>query len=290
MTRTAISPRFAIKTLENTLYLGRVDLTRARSALAGSRFADVEWVADTGSTNADLMAAARSGAGERVLGADHQTSGRGRLGRPWEAPDGASILMSILVRCDLGVASGHLVTTALGLAAVDAVEAVTDFHAGLKWPNDLVAVGAGPDGGDRKFAGVLAESVVVGDRLAAVVVGIGVNVNWPDDLPDELAEIATSLRHLVGHDVDRTDLVVAILRGFEHHVALVDTASGAELLRRAYLERSATVGRPVRVELGDRTITGAAVDVDVAGRLVVEADHQRHALSVGDVVHLRPLD
>ena len=218
MTRTAISPRFAINTLENTPYLGRMDAPRATSALTGTRFSRFHWVDETGSTNADLLRVARDGGPEQVLGADHQTAGRGRMGRVWEAPPGASLLCSVLVRPAVGSIDPHVVTTSLGLAAAEAVEAVTGVAVGIKWPNDLVAgTSAAPD--DRKLAGVLAESTVVDGRVDAVVAGIGVNVNWPDGFPDELAATAVSLRQLVGADVDRTDLVVAMLRRLEVHLA-----------------------------------------------------------------------
>src|SRR4051812_27340870 len=99
--------------------------------------------------------------------ADHQTAGRGRLGRAWVAPPGASLLLSVLFRPDLAPERLHLTTAAVALAAAEACEAVAGVLPVLKWPNDLLV-------GDRKLAGVLAES-----RLPAVVVGIGLNVNWP---------------------------------------------------------------------------------------------------------------
>ena len=130
---------------------------RARAALAGSRFADVRWVAETGSTNADLLALARDGAPEGiVLVADHQTAGRGRLGRTWEAPPGASLLVSVLLRPPAAVADA--VTMAAGVAMADAVDEVAGVHARLKWPNDLVVAVDGPTADDRKLAGILAEA------------------------------------------------------------------------------------------------------------------------------------
>src|SRR3954447_25236147 len=100
MTRTAISPRLAIRTLANTdRMFTAVPSEAAKRLLAGSRFADVRWVAETGSTNADLLALARTGAPDGiVLVADHQTAGRGRAGRSFTAPPGASLLTSVLVR------------------------------------------------------------------------------------------------------------------------------------------------------------------------------------------------
>ena len=261
-----------------------MDVSRATSALGGSRFARFSWVPETGSTNADLLAAARDGAAEQVLGADHQTAGRGRLGRAWVAPPGASILCSVLVRPPSGT-DPHTVTTALGLAAAEAVESVAGVAVGIKWPNDLVAGrAAAPD--DRKLAGVLAESTVADGRVDAVVVGIGLNVNWPDDLPEELATTATSLRHLVGHDVDRTDLVVALLLALDRHLAAAPRS-----VRDGVSARSATVGRRVRIERAGDDLVGVAAALTDDGRLVVVDDlGVHHDVAVGDVVHLRPTD
>jgi len=257
-----------------------MDAARATSELTGTRFSRFRWVDETGSTNADLLAAAREGAPEQVLGADHQTAGRGRLGRTWTAPPGASLLCSVLVRPPDGT-DPHTITTALGLAAAEAVEEVVGLTVGIKWPNDLVAGRSGaPD--DRKLAGVLAESTVAGGRVEAVVVGIGCNVNWPESFPDELSATATSLRHLAGHDVDRTDLVVAMLRRFEAHLA------APERLVDQVLARSATVGRAVRVERAGGDLVGTASGLTPDGRLVLAADGTTHEIAVGDVIHLRP--
>src|SRR4051812_26899069 len=122
MTRTAISPRLAIRTLANTdRMFTAVPGDVAKRLLTGSRFADVRWVDETGSTNADLLMLARDGAPDGiVLVADHQTAGRGRAGRSWVAPPGASLLMSVLVR--LAPDTAPLATMAMGLAAADAVD------------------------------------------------------------------------------------------------------------------------------------------------------------------------
>src|SRR5688572_16226387 len=144
-------------------------------ALAGTRFA-VEWVAETGSTNDDLLADAADGAPDgTVLVADHQRSGHGRRGRSWEAPASSSLLVSILLRPDLAPEDLHLLTTAVGVAAAEAVDEELGITVGLKWPNDLVATTAE---GERKLGGILAEASWDGDRLAAVVVGLGLNVAW----------------------------------------------------------------------------------------------------------------
>lgn len=271
------------------------DLNRA---LAGTRFADVRWVAETGSTNADLLALARAGEPEGVvLVADHQTAGRGRLGRTWEAPPGSSLLLSVLTRPassgeePVGLDGLHLVSMAMGVAAAEAVSTVTGAEVGLKWPNDLVAERAE---GTRKLSGILAESVIEGDQVLALVVGIGINVNWPDDVPAELADIAVAANHLTGAPVDRAALLEELLRRFDHWYDQVLALGGRALLHDRYRALSATLGRSVRVELRDETVVGVAVALTADGHLVVEpADHpgdpaHRREITVGDVVHLRP--
>ena len=249
---------------------------RARQALAGTRF-EVEWVAETGSTNEDLLAAAREGAPEgRVLVADHQSAGRGRMGRSWSAPPGASLLLSILFRPRLPLHQAHGVTAAVGLAAAYACDAVAGFRPGLKWPNDLVV-------GARKLAGILAESQVTGDRLDALVVGVGLNVNWPDDLPAELADIAVAANHVAGHEVDRENLLFALLRDLDRRYEDLHAPGGVGRLRAAERAASATLGQRVRVELPGETFEGTATDITDAGHLVVDG----REISTADVVHLR---
>lgn len=266
--------------------------THVRAALSGSRFADVRWVAETGSTNADALALARDGAPEGVvLVADHQRAGRGRLGRTWTAPPGASLLTTVLLRPPAGVADAA--TLAAALAMAEAVEACTGVRALLKWPNDLVVDG-------RKLAGVLAEadwparsgssggwSRPPASERVTVVVGIGVNCNWPEDVPEDLQDILVSCNHLTGRAVDREALLVEFLRRFdERYAALV--AGDRTTLLADWRARSATLGQRVRVDLGSDDVEGTAVDVTEAGHLVVDCDTGEHrTFAVGDVTHLR---
>lgn len=270
-----------------------MSLDRAKAALVGTRFAEVEWVADTGSTNADLLRAARDGAGERARVADHQSAGRGRLDRRWEAPPGASLLMSVLVHEPFPATGPQLLGTALGVAAVDALAGPTGLaglagvEVGLKWPNDVVAPGAGPDGEDLKLGGLLSELVSTPGG-SAVVVGLGLNLTWPDGFPEELTHIATAV-NLLGGRVDREDLVVALLEAMHRTSELTDPGACEALMSR-YRELCVTLGRSVRVELPRETLEGRAVDVVVDGSLVVEVAGTLRLITAGDVVHLRPTD
>lgn len=277
---------------------------RARSVLAagaGARFADLRWVAETGSTNADVLALARDGAAEGlVVVADHQTAGRGRAGRSWVAPPGASLLVSVLLRPPAAVMD--LSTMAVAVAAAEAVEAVAGFAPRLKWPNDLVWPGDG-SADDRKLAGILAEAdwpagstadsghrPPAADERVVVVVGLGVNVDWPVELPPDLADIAVACNHVTGRAVDREDLLIALLERLAAWYERLVRGEREPLLA-AWRTRSATLGRRVRVDLGRDDVEGTAIDVTSDGRLIVETlEGARRVIAAGDVTHLRPLD
>jgi len=272
----------------------------ARSALAGSRFADVRWTSQTGSTNADVLELARQGEPEGiVIVADHQLAGRGRRGRTWDAPAASGLMATVLLRPKAAVAG--LTTMCLALAAADAVEQLTGVTPGLKWPNDLVWPGDG-SGSDRKLAGILAEaewpssSQVTGgwsppgpQERVMVAAGIGLNVTWGGAKPAELDEVAVALDELTDQVTDRVDLLVALLRSLaDRYASLHDGPSGVDAVRSAWRARSATLGRRVRVDLGPDDVVGTAVDITDEGHLVVDTlEGDRRTLAVGDVVHLR---
>ena len=177
-----------------------------------------------------------------------------------------------------------LLTLACGLAAVNAVDEVAGVRPGLKWPNDLV-VAAGPLA-DRKLAGILAESHVVNGQVDAVVVGMGLNLDWPEELPEELAATAASVNHLTGESVDREEVLVAWLRHYDRHLASI-----ADVQKRAgFLDEvravSATLGRDVRVESTTTAFEGQAVAIADDGRLLVECDGEVVAVTVGDGVNV----
>ncbi len=253
-----------------------------RAALVGP-WTQLDVVERTGSTNADLLAAAVAGAPDRtVLVAEHQDAGRGRLTRSWVAPPGAGLTVSVLFR-PVGVPASRFAWLPLlaGLAALDTVRELTTAPAGLKWPNDLLL---GEDPG--KVAGILAEAA---DRIhPAVVVGIGLNVAASP--PDEPG--ATSLR-AQGADVDRSAVLVTLLTRLAEREAAWREGRGdpdATRLRADYRAGCLSLGSEVRVELpGGATFTGVAEDVDPDGRLLLlDSTGRRRAVAAGDVVHLRP--
>jgi len=241
----------------------------------GGLWTELRVVEHTGSTNADVAAAARAGAPEGlVIVAESQTGGRGRLGRQWSSPPRAGIAVSVLLR-PVGVdPSGYgWLPLLAGVALAEAVRRVAEVDAVLKWPNDLLI-------GERKCAGVLVEA-----HNGALIVGIGLNTTLREaELP---APTATSLALAGAACADRDPLLRAVLRSLaEWYRRWHDAGGDAEAagLREAYRFHNATLGREVRLELpGGGTVSGCADDIDADGRLLIGG----RAYAAGDVVHVR---
>ncbi len=248
----------------------------------------VDVVEETGSTNADLAAAARSGAPSgTVLVADHQTAGRGRLGRTWTAPPGSGFALSVLLRPAAPLERWTWLPLLAGLAVSDALRQQTGLPAEVKWPNDVLVLG-------RKLCGVLAERVDTDDG-PAVVLGMGVNVHLrADELPVPSAtsvDLARAELGVAGVPVTRTSIVSGVLRCLERDLQRwqeVSSGDSADGIALAYRERCTTLGREVRISLSDgSSVEGVAEDVDGAGRLVLRTAEGPRTFGAGDVVHLR---
>jgi BirA family biotin operon repressor/biotin-[acetyl-CoA-carboxylase] ligase len=249
------------------------------SAMWGGTW-DVHRFEEIDSTNAYLQRQARLGAPEGTVAvAEHQSAGRGRLDRRWEAPPGASLLASVLFRPELDASELHLCTAAMALAAAEACRRVVGVGPVLKWPNDVLV-------GEEKLAGVLAEATFDGGPAGAVavVVGLGLNIDWPGPA----GAGGTSLRQLGAETVDRPALLDALLDALSARRALLDSVAGRREVVAELRKRCATLGRRVRVELAAEAVVGVATEIDEAGHLVVLTSAGPRTVSAGDVVHLRP--
>lgn len=269
---------------------------RAALLVPGRLWTDLRVVPVTGSTNADVAAAARSGTPEGlVVVAERQTAGRGRLDRRWFAPPRAGLTFSVLLRPEPDLPTHRFGWLPLlgGVALAEAVQRVALVDATLKWPNDvLVPLSAADQAVRGKCAGLLAEAVPGAD---AVVLGIGVNVTQTaaelPAPPDREAMSATSLALAGATGIDREALLIAILERLADWYGRWRRAQGdpdMSGLRAAYRRMCLTLGREVTVSLpNDDRVHGTASDVDADGRIVVRADDGEYALTAGDVRHVR---
>jgi BirA family biotin operon repressor/biotin-[acetyl-CoA-carboxylase] ligase len=243
-----------------------------------------------GSTNDLAKELANQGVPEGLLViADEQRGGRGRMGRQWWAPPGSALLTSLLFRPTLvadpvnqsrheqvgavDLQSAQQLVMLCALAAADAITNITALPVDLKWPNDLTIH-------DRKLAGLLGESIFSGDRLEAVIVGVGINVNTDFSKAPDFITPATSLRIELGRPVDRLPLLVSYLDGVAQRNEQL-RAGGSPYAEWA--SRLTTVGQYVTAYLNDRTaavvdtprdaspryLSGVAEGVDIDGALLL---------------------
>lgn len=238
----------------------------------GRLFTAVNCVATTGSTNADLAAAAGTGAPSgTVLVADHQSAGRGRFDRRWEAPPGSSVAISVLLRPgEMALERWLWLPLVTGVAVAEGLHAGSNIDATVKWPNDVLIEG-------RKVCGILAERVD-----DAAVIGMGINTSLSaDELP---VPTATSLA-LEGSKASATEVVLGVLTALEESYRR--WVEGGDL-RAWFGQRCSTIGRQVRVQQSQEvSIDGLAIGVDTWGRLVVRTPVGNRAFAAGDVLHLR---
>jgi BirA family biotin operon repressor/biotin-[acetyl-CoA-carboxylase] ligase len=201
---------------------------------------------------------------------DEQTAGRGRLGRGWEAPSGAAVLCSVLLRPAAKHRPAELSLVG-GMAAADAVERTLGLAVQIKWPNDVMV-------NRRKVAGVLAEL-----RDAAVVLGIGINVNQTrEQLPSDARTPAASLRTVDGVSRDRGPILALLLERLELQYELWQ-AGGIDAIYDSLGARDFLRGRKVAVD----GVSGYAVGIDHEGRLEIDVDGRRRVVESGDVSYER---
>lgn len=226
----------------------------------------------TGSTNDDALVAARSGAPHGSLFvADEQTAGRGRRGNAWLAAPGESLLFSVLLRPQLDLAQVSAITLAVGLALRDAIAPLVAKETQIKWPNDLYV-------GGKKLAGVLVESQLQGDRLQAVVVGVGLNVATRE-FPAEIAARATSLALLGAPSLAREPLLRELVAAIDRRVQAYQLRGVAGILHELNAA-DALRGKRVRVD----ALSGLGAGLDEQGRLLLlDEAGQTHAVSSGTV-------
>lgn len=238
----------------------------------------------TGSTNADLVAAASTDDLPHlsVLLTTDQRSGRGRLDRRWETPPGSALALSVLLHVgDLPIEARGWIPLAAGWAMTEAIRAqLSDQNVALKWPNDVLV-------GGRKICGILAEATL---DFAAVVVGSGINTAMaPEQLP---VETATSFA-VEGEVCDEDRLIADYLVRLDRALVALTTAGGdavASGLHADVVAACSTLSLPVRVFLPDGSLLeGIASGIDAEGRLQVARAGaiEPESVSAGDIVHLR---
>ena len=270
------TPHFGYRLLSAPDVLHADDLlSRLRQPRVVGR--DIRVFQETSSTNDVAEKLARDGVGEGVVVfAESQSKGRGRLGRKWISPKGQGLWFSILLRPQLPPASVTQLTIAAATAVARAVRMQTGLLPEIKWPNDILIDG-------RKVAGILTELAAELDRVRYVIIGIGVDVNV-SEFPADLADTATSLATAAGRQFVRAEIAAAILEELDADYTRIASGAFASLAEE-WEQQCVTLGRRVKIHIGDRTLMGRAESLDSDGALLLRTDHGHlERIIGGDVV------
>jgi len=233
------------------------------------------------STNTAAMVLAQQGAAHgTVVAAEEQTAGRGRFGREWYSEKSSGIYLSVILRPPFSPAAAPILTLMAGVAAREAVSAITGLDVDIRWPNDLLIDG-------KKVAGILTEMNAELGRLHAVVLGIGINVNH-SQMPAALKSIATSLRMESRRPWSRVQILIALLKELEKHYHLLLEKGSAAVAERWASASSYACGKRIRIVSVAADSYATTTGVDPSGALRVRYDDGREeALVAGEVTEVK---
>ena len=239
-----------------------------KSLLPADFAGDIHIMEVTESTNADAARIAKTSPHGTVILADAQTAGRGRLGKSFFAPKGG-IYMSVILKLNLAFADAVLITTAASVAVCKAVEAVSDKEPQIKWVNDILLSG-------RKICGISCEAISAGEKIEAVILGIGVNFSaqeFPEDLKDSAGVLFEEPA------VTRNVLIAEILKNLLHETSCMTDRKFIDEYRR----RSAVLGKPIRYLEDGLWHEAEAEGIDENGGLIVREVERLRTLVSGEI-------
>lgn len=238
---------------------------------------DVLYLDETDSTNvqAKKLGEAEGKHGTLIV-SDRQTAGKGRRGRGWDSPSGASIYMSILLRPDILPDKAPMLTLVMALAVVRAVREITGEEAGIKWPNDIVL-------NKKKICGILTEMSAEIDYINHVVIGVGINVNT-EDFPEEIKKTATSLFIETGKKWKRSEFIAAVMKYFEEYYEIFLKTQNLKMLQEIYNGFLVNKDAQVRVLEPGNEFDGCALGINETGELLVrKSDGEITKIYAGEV-------
>lgn len=243
----------------------------------------IHYFPEIDSTNLYAYKRAQQGGveGETVI-AEAQTRGKGRMGRSWLSPPYLNLYLSVLLRPKLPPIHAPQITLMSAVALAETLQSFLSFPPEIKWPNDIIVRG-------KKLAGILTESSCERDRMLFVILGIGVNLNFPRELmPETIRESATSIMILTGKPVDRVAFTRRLIQGLDRCYGDLEDRGFSSMARRweGFFQLR---GKRVRVEMVDQSVLGKAMGIDGDGALILEDEGGAlKRVIAGDVIPLDP--
>jgi BirA family biotin operon repressor/biotin-[acetyl-CoA-carboxylase] ligase len=246
-----------------------------KQRLAGLPVSDIRYYEQTGSTNDDALEWINQGAPDKgLVVADEQTAGRGRMDRRWVTRRGTSLAFSVIFKPEATeLVPFYAPLGALGVAL--ALEAAVEAQPSIKWPNDVLV-------GGKKVCGILAEAAWEGDRLAGLVLGIGINIATSAvRLEDDFLFPADSLQHSLGRALNRVELLVETLK----QIFLWQNRLGSAEFMTEWNNRLAFRGQRVYINRpGMDGVAGEVLRIGQDGLLWIRQDNNIDiSVSAGDV-------
>ncbi|WP_035274898.1 biotin--[acetyl-CoA-carboxylase] ligase [Desulfogranum japonicum] len=238
----------------------------------GERESLIHHFPSIGSTMEKARELGRTGAPDQTLViSEKQTKGRGRMDRVWASAKGG-LYFTLLLRPLLPAVSGFLVNFITSVALTRAIREETGIEAQVKWPNDILV-------DEKKLSGMLSEMETRGEMVSFICIGIGLNVN---NDPQHREPGAVSLKKLLGHEVNRRQLLLRFLDNISESMANPDYDNAVA----NWKQYTMTIGRQVRIVTTQNTHYGKALDVDETGALLLEQpDHTVKKVYYGDCFH-----
>lgn len=241
---------------------------------------DVTYYPVIDSTNSEAERRIASGqAGPFAVVSSCQTRGRGRLGRDWYSASAENLYISVLFEPDIPPQQLQHFTIWAGIYICNALQKFSQTTPlKIKWPNDLHANG-------RKFAGMLTEAKMDTDTIKSIVFGVGINVNSnPNDFPDAIRQLATSLYAVSGTQVPINQAAAIVIRSVEEAYQVSTNTSQGEPLTEAWKPLNALSGQMVTAIKDGEEITGVAETIDQTGALILGLEDGTHfSVRAGDV-------
>ena len=237
---------------------------------------DIYYKEEIDSTNNQAKVLAREGAKEgHLIIAEHQSQGKGRLGRSWQSPAGTGIWMSLILRPHILPKYASQLTLIAGLSMCEVIQEITGLEAKIKWPNDIVVNG-------KKVCGILTEMSAEMESINYIILGIGVNVNmayFPEELP-----YASSLAIEGKKEYSRKAIIKAFLEKFEIDYKAYKKQPDLTSIMERYEKNCITLNRKVKLLVSHEEVIAKATGISNEGELLVTLeDGTMKVVSSGEV-------
>ncbi len=196
--------------------------------------------------------------------ADSQFNGRGRRAKGFESPKGKSIYMTLLIRPDLSPTKASMITILTAMSVMKGLEESCGLQSQIKWPNDVIY-------DNKKLCGILVEMSTERDYINYVVVGIGININ-NTDMPEDLKDIATSVKMITSKDYKRSDIILSVLNAFEAYYNEFMKIGDLSFIKDEYNKYLVHYDKTVIIMRGQDKIEAISKGIDDDGELRIEKD------------------